>query len=99
MGNNKYQDFQDRNWNVSIRIGTTLSVQDVARAVYQRYVLTGKNLGKEDALIDINNYLHAKRDIKKNILISFLDLDKAFDSISRQLLLNKLKELGFNDNA
>ncbi|KAL4143980.1 hypothetical protein QTP88_006225 [Uroleucon formosanum] len=58
-----------------------------------------KNLGAEDALIDINNYLHTKRDIKKNILISFLDLEKAFDSISRYLLLNKLKELDFDDNA
>jgi len=27
----------------------------------------GKNVGTEDALIDINNYLHAKRDGKKNI--------------------------------
>ncbi|KAF0756126.1 RNA-directed DNA polymerase from mobile element jockey [Aphis craccivora] len=47
-----------------------------------------KNLGTEDALININNYLHNKRDTKKKILISFLDLEKAFDSISRQLLLN-----------
>ncbi|KAL4134957.1 hypothetical protein QTP88_006637 [Uroleucon formosanum] len=58
-----------------------------------------KKLRTEDALIDINNYLHAKRDIKKKNLISFLDLEKAFDSISRQLLLNKFKELGFDDNA
>jgi len=58
-----------------------------------------KKLETEDALIDINNYLHSKRDTKKKILISFLDLEKAFDSISRQLLLNKLKKLGFDDNA
>lgn len=57
-----------------------------------------KKLGTEDALIDIINFLHNKRDSKKKILISFLDLEKAFDSISRQLLLNKLKELGFDDN-
>jgi len=40
--------------------------------------------------------LHNKRDDKKKILISFLDLEKAFDSISRQLLLHELKELGFD---
>lgn len=50
----------------------------------------------EDALIDLTIFLHNKRDNKKEILISFLDLEKAFDSISRQLLLNKLKELGFD---
>ena len=44
-----------------------------------------KKLGTEDALIDINNYLLSKRDTKKKILISFLDLEKSFDSISRQL--------------
>lgn len=70
----------------------------------EKIIFTGqygfrKKLGTEDALIDINNYLHSKRDTKKKILISFLDLEKAFDSISRQLLLNKLKELGFDDNA
>jgi len=50
-----------------------------------------RNLGTEDALIDLTNFLHNKRDHKKKILISFLDLEKAFDSISRQLLLHKLK--------
>jgi hypothetical protein len=36
---------------------------------------------------------------KKKILITFLDLEKAFNSISRQLLLNKLKKLGFDENT
>lgn len=55
-----------------------------------------RNLGTEDALIDLTNFLHSKRDNKKKILISFLDLEKAFDSISRKLLLHKLNELGFD---
>lgn len=33
------------------------------------------------------------------MLMSFLDLEKAFDSISRQLLLDKLKKLGCTENT
>lgn len=57
----------------------------------------GKNIGTENALMDITNFLQRKRG--KKILITFLDLEKAFDSISRHFLLSKLKELGFNDNT
>jgi len=37
--------------------------------------------------------------MEKKTFNFILGLGKAFNSISRQLLLNKLKELGFYDNA
>jgi len=36
-----------------------------------------KPLGTEDALIDINNYLHSKRDTKKKFLNFILGLGKS----------------------
>jgi hypothetical protein len=69
------------------------------KIIYHGQYGFGKKLGIEDALIDINNFLHNKRDIKKKILITFLDLEKAFDSIRRKVLLIKLKELGFDENT
>lgn len=35
----------------------------------------------------------------KILIFFFLDLEKVIDSISRKLLLNKLKELGFDNNT
>lgn len=51
-----------------------------------------RNLGTEDALFDLTNFLYNKRESKNKILISFLDLEKAFDSISRRILMQKFYE-------
>jgi hypothetical protein len=58
-----------------------------------------KKLGTGDASIDINNFIHNKRDDKKKYYLRSWIWKKAFDSISRQVLLNKLKELGFDENT
>ncbi|KAL4100716.1 hypothetical protein QTP88_020750 [Uroleucon formosanum] len=59
---------------------------------------------KTSTLVSLNNTgyidaLHPVGSLQEKNSISFLDLEKAFNSISRQLLLNKLKELVFDDNA
>jgi hypothetical protein len=55
-----------------------------------------RNMGTEDALFDQTNFLHNKSNSKNKILIVFLNLEKAFDSIIRRILMQKLKELGFD---
>lgn len=54
---------------------------------------------QKNALEDIINYLHTKKENKKFFNLILENLKKAFDSISRHLLLNKLKDLGFGDNT
>lgn len=56
-------------------------------------------MGTEDALFDLTKFLYNKRESKNKILVSFLDLEKALDSISRHILFQKLKELGFDSNT
>ena len=50
-------------------------------------------------LAEVVDYLYQLWDDKKYAAIISLDLSKAFDSISHQLLLNKLAKIGLSENA
>lgn len=55
-----------------------------------------RNVGTEDALFELTNILHDKRESKNMILFSSLHLEKAFDSTSLRILMQKLMKLGFD---
>ena len=50
-------------------------------------------------LVELINYVHSKIDKKRYTAIASLDLSKAFDSISHQIILKKLEKLGLGRNA
>ena len=50
-----------------------------------------------DALLYCTEYIRKEIDEKRSVYGAFLDLSKAFDSISHQLILNKLLNYGFNN--
>lgn len=50
-----------------------------------------------DAVNDFTNYVVDKLDAKHKVLAIFLDLSKAFDTVSIPLLLNKMEQLGIRD--
>ncbi|KAL1447498.1 hypothetical protein WDU94_003516 [Cyamophila willieti] len=58
-----------------------------------------KEVGCEDALLDITSYLHDKIDLNKKNLVVFLDLRKAYDSIKHTILLDQLQKLGLCDKT
>jgi hypothetical protein len=53
----------------------------------------------EHNLIQLTNYLHSALTDKKYALGIFLDLKKAFDVCSHEILLRKLHKLGIKDSA
>lgn len=44
-----------------------------------------------NARVFVNNYIHDSKDDGRIIMGIFLDVKKAFDNISHEILLNKLK--------
>lgn len=52
-----------------------------------------------DALFDLNRDLNNAISSNKRCMLVFLDLAKAFDTVDRKILLNKLKYLGIRNKA
>lgn len=58
-----------------------------------------KNKGTKDALAFITNIIYNKLDRSKPIMVSYLDLAKAFDTVNHDILLDKLYNYGIRGNA
>lgn len=56
-----------------------------------------KGRGTHDALKTINDYITEHIDANDKCLAVFLDISKAFDSISQDLLLKKMNKIGIRD--
>ena len=55
-----------------------------------------KNFSATDALVYATEKIRKEIDCNQIVTAAFLDLSKAFDSISHEILLEKLKELHFD---
>jgi hypothetical protein len=55
-----------------------------------------KGKGTREAIIALRQLLERRIDVKKAMLIAFVDLEKAFDKIDWKLLYNTLREAGVN---
>ena len=58
-----------------------------------------KNKGTRDALSYITKTIYENLDKSKPIIVVFLDLAKAFDTVDHNILLHKLQAYGIRDNA
>ena len=58
-----------------------------------------KKYSTQDALLFLMESIRKELDSKKIVHAALLDLSKAFDSISRFILLEKLSYLCFDENA
>lgn len=57
-----------------------------------------KNYGIHDPTIDLLDFIHRSFNNRKQVLCIFIDMAKAFNSLSIPILLCKLKKLGFDGN-
>ena len=55
-----------------------------------------KKVSTTDAILHCTEYVRTEMDKKNTVCGAFLDLSKAFDSISHEILIEKLKCLGFD---
>ena len=58
-----------------------------------------KNISTTDALVFTTEKIRKEIDNNHFVVAAFLDLSKAFDSMSHEILLKKLKKLHFDPNA
>lgn len=58
-----------------------------------------KSLSTQDAIANVTSYINESLDKGKKCAGIFIDLRKAFDSISHEILLKKLNNIGIKDNA
>lgn len=52
-----------------------------------------------DAITHLLHYCSKEIDVGNSVILLSLDLSKAFDSISHEVILNKFRSIGFNDDA
>lgn len=57
-----------------------------------------KGKSTDDAVLELTNYISSNLDTKKKVITIFLDLAKAFDTVSIPRLLNKLDQIGVRGN-
>ena len=53
----------------------------------------------QDAIFSVTNEIYRAMDLSKPTLCVFLDLIKAFDTVSHSQLLKVLRDIGFRNNA
>ena len=58
-----------------------------------------KKVSTTDAILQCTEYVRTEMDKKNTVCGAFLDLSKAFDSISHEILIEKLKFLGFDGTS
>ena len=58
-----------------------------------------KNISKQDALVYVTESIRNQIDSKKIVHAALLDLSKAFDSMSHEVLIEKIFSLGFSNGA
>ena len=58
-----------------------------------------KNISTQDALVYVTESIQNQIDSKKIVHAALLDLSKAFDSISHEVLIEKMLSLGFPNGA
>ena len=56
-----------------------------------------KNISTQDALVYVTESIRNQIDLKKIVHAALLDLSKAFDSISHEVLIEKMLSLGFSN--
>lgn len=58
-----------------------------------------KNLGTKDALNYLTDIIYKKLDKSAPVIVTYLDLAKAFDTVNHKILLDKLYNYGIRGNA
>lgn len=58
-----------------------------------------KHYGIHDATIDLVNFMHSRFNEKKHVLCIYIDMAKAFNSLSINILMAKLQRLGFDGKS
>ena len=79
-------------------------VLDQFRVYFDKYIDNSQygfrpGLGTSNAIDRVLRIIHTNLNSHRNTSTLFLDLSKAFDSLSHQLLLSKLKLYGIRDNS
>lgn len=81
---------------VKIQLVNYLNREGIISEIQYGFV---KGRNTSDALFDLNKLIFDKMANKNNVLVTFLDLAKAFDSVNRKLLIKKLELLGVKNNS
>lgn len=67
--------------------------------LYQKQFGFRNNKNTEDAVFDLTNNIMSQLSNNKKCLVVFLDLAKAFDTVSHKILLEKLNDVGVRGNS